>query len=321
MTVTLADIAKVEKSPFAKAVILDLLRQSDLLKLVSINSVPGLRMTGRRWQVLPSSQTRKINGGYAQSDGHTEEVNEGLFVYGGEVFVDRILQKAAGSLTEAPETTQMKMMVEALSYQINTDFINGDHVVNPEGFEGLRVRVANGLARQRVSLATAGDSLKVLANDANEQTFLDGLHEIVHKTGATALFMNEHTFLQFGAVLRRTMLYNMIKDQGYDKVWTMFGDAKLVDVGVQGDQATEIITSTEDPGDGGNDATSIYAVRFGSDDGLRMLQLEGTSPKPYKLGEDAWNLGNTMRIDWAIGMENVGKYAVGRLSGFKMAAI
>jgi hypothetical protein len=319
MAVTLADLAVMEKSPFAKAVIMDLLRKSDILNMVSVETVPGLRITGRRWKALPTMGNRKIGGSYTASDGDVEEVAESLFIYGGEVKVDRVLQLAAGSLTEAPVVTQTRMMVESLAYKFNYDFITGDHTVDVDTMEGLKVRVANGPARMTVELDSAGDALKVLASTANEQTFLDGVHELVYKTGANALIMNEDTLLKFGAVLRRVGLLSTATD-AFDRVWDKFGGARLLDVGVKSDLSTEIITSTEDPGDGGNDSTSIYGVRFGGDDGLRVLQLDGSSVRPYSLGESDSGPWEVHRIDWTIGLENVGRYAVGRLCGFKMAA-
>lgn len=110
----------------------------------------------------------------------------------------------------------------------------------------------------------------------------------------------------------------------------------MIDVGLKSDLATEIITGTEDPGDAGNDSTSIYVVRFGGishkdasgqttvmdDDGLRLIQLKGTSLSPYDLPEPT--AGNApiiaQRIDWAIGLRQAGRYSVVRLKGFKMAA-
>jgi hypothetical protein len=64
-------------------------------------------------------------------------------------------------------------------------------------------------------------------------------------------------------------------------------------------------------------------VRFDGEDGLRVIQLNGTDPTPY----DPNNGGELetapqfiRRIDWAVGLQQMGRYSVGVLNGFKMAA-
>jgi hypothetical protein len=101
---------------------------------------------------------------------------------------------------------------------------------------------------------------------------------------------------------------------------------RLVDVGMKGDQSTEIITSTETAPDSGTDGTSIYIVRFSGEDGLYLNQLQGTSPVPYdpiakgEGGPSGQGPQIARRIDWVIGLGVEGKYSLARLYNFKMAA-
>jgi hypothetical protein len=318
MAVTLNDLAKQAATPLGKAIIEDLLRQSKILQLAPIESVNGLRINHARWSVLPSIATRAVNGAYTESTGTTEQVQETLHIYGGEIKVDRVLELDKTAV-ESPMTTQAKMKTASLAYKFNYDVIAGDHAVDPNQMEGLAKRVTNLPARMTINLESAGDTLKVLASAANENTFLDGVHELIHKTQANCLLMNEATYLGFGQVLRRLSLNNTQKDN-YDRIWEMFGGAKLVDVGLQSDQSSEIISSSEVAGDAGTDSTSIYGVRFDGEDGLRVIQLAGTSPEPVDFGELQTQPQKMKRIDWAIGLQVIGKFAVGRLKGFKMAA-
>lgn len=346
MPVTLNEMAKITREPLGKAILLDLLRQSRILQMIPVDSVDALKVTDTRWATLPAVATRQISQAYAESTGTVEQVEDTLFIYGGDIAVDRVLLKV--NSVQNPLTLQGKMKVAALAARFNYDFINNNHAtLDLNGFEGLRTRVANQPARMTISLATAGDCLKVLASVANENLFIDAMHEALHKLGADAgdslkdvniaCFMNEGTFLGFGKVLRRVGLLSVNTDN-YGRIWNSFGPAKLVDIGLQSDQATEIITSTEDPGDGGADSTSIYLVRFGGitksdasgrtvvtdDDGLRLIQLAGTSPEPYDpLNGAEGGLGAApaivRRIDWVLGLKQAGRYSIVRLDGFKMA--
>ena len=320
MAVTLNDLAMVSTNPLAKAVILDLLRQSKILQLVPIESVSALKATAVRWQTLPSVSTRALNGTYTESTGQLEQVPETLHIYGGEINVDRVatLDK---SLVEDPMTTQTKMKVAAMAYKFNYDFVRGDHAVDPLGFEGLQKRVSNLPARMYIRASGTTDTLKILADAASEHAFVDKLHELVHVTGANALLMNETVFLAIGRVLRRLNLLSQNQDN-YGRVWTEFAGAKLVDVGLKADQTTEIIPLNETAEDAGTDSTSIYGVRFDGEDGFRIIQLNGTSTDPYDPigGEMQTKPARMRRIDWVIGLQNMGRYAIGRLYNFTPAA-
>lgn len=348
MAVTLNEVAKVSQTPLGKAVVLDLLRQSRILQLIPVDNVSALKVTDVRWQTLPTVATRNLNEAYTESTGTVEQVEDTLFIYGGDISVDRVLLKVKTLDGQNPLTIQGKMKTAALAARFNDDFINNDHTIDPKGFEGIKKRVTNQPARATIDLATAGDSLKVLASAATQMTFIDAIHTALHRLGVDqgnslkdaniAFFMNEGTFLGFGMNMRRNGLITVNTD-AYDRIFTTFGPAKLIDVGLKADQVTEIITDTEDPGDAGNDSTSIYAVRFGGishadasgrttvmdDDGVRLIQLTGTSPDPYdplQGAEAGAGLAPlvTRRIDWVLGLKQVGRFSVVRIKGFKMAA-
>ena len=97
-----------------------------------------------------------------------------------------------------------------------------------------------------------------------------------------------------------------------------------MEVGKKRDKSTEIITATEDPGDGGNDSSSIYAVRFDTSDGVHAIELEGaggpTVYDPLKGGEMESGPQYLRRIDWPVGLHQKSLYTIVRVKGFKMAA-
>lgn len=335
MAVTLNDVLKTQKDPMAVGFIKNLLRQSDLLKLIPLATIDTLEVEGTRWQTLPTTGTRKAGGTYTEASGATEQVKETVFIYGGDITIDRVLSKVKGKFTDEL-SNQVAMKSASLSSVINDYFINGDHSNSSyaDGFEGLKKRVSNMPSRMSIDLAQSTDSLKVLASTANENLFVDALHEAVKKVGGGmnqdltggfkgAIFCNETTYIGLGKALRRLNLLSQSTD-AFDRTFNVFNGFPLVDVGLKNDQSTEIITDTEDPGDAGNDASSIYVVRFGEDDGLHMIQLAGTSAAPYdpvKAGEGgATGPAFMRRIDWAIGLRGLGSYYAARIKGFKMAA-
>jgi hypothetical protein len=259
---------------------------------------------------MPSAGFRKLGGGYTESTGTVEPFTETLAILGGDFKFDRLANK--GTFYEDPLRTQQEMKTKAVAFQFNDTLVNGDHAVDADAFEGLKKRVSNMPARQTIDLAAAGDSLKVLANEANMQAFLDALHKAIkYVDGANALLCNETTQLQFGSMLRRLKLWTTMTDQ-HEHVWETFN------------KTTEMITSTEDPGDGGNDSTSIYAVRFDTSDGVHAIELEGaggpTVYDPLKGSEMEAGPQYLRRIDWPIGLTHKSQYVICRIKGFKMAA-
>jgi hypothetical protein len=134
--------------------------------------------------------------------------------------------------------------------------------------------------------------------------------------------MNEKSYLGIGQVLRRVGLTSDHMDT-YGRQWTTFdtsgGSVALIDIGLKVDQSTEIITSTEDPGDGGSDATSIYGVRYDAEDGFRGIQLE--APNVYQVAAEA-EAGpyGLWRCDWPYGFEQIGQYSAARITGFDFIA-
>jgi hypothetical protein len=322
MAVGLQDIIKQSASPMQKGFISDLLRYSDLLASIPFDTVDGLQVTAQRWQTLSAAGFRKLNGGYTEGTGTVEDVAETLALLGGDIKIDKVGDKVA-PLVEKPLVTQMKMKAKAVAFAFNDAFINGDQGSNPDTFEGLKKRVAGEPSRMTINIQGSTDSLKIFANTANELALLDALHQAVkYVDGATHIFMNENTYIKFGTLLRTLGLaYDTVNM--FDRKYPSFAGIPLVDVGLKGDKSTEIIFNTEDPGDAGNDATSIYVARMDSDDGLRGIQLKGMDMQvydPLNGNESESGPQYLRRIDWAVGLMNISQYAVCRISNIRMAA-
>lgn len=327
MAVVLTDYIKRLDDPLKKAFIMDLLRFSPIIDILPFESVEALMVNAERWETLPGAGFRKINSGYTESSGKTEEIQETLALLGGDVKIDKVL-------TRNTLPVQMEQKAKAVAFEYNDAFINGNQAVDPDSFEGLKQRVANAPSRQTIDLATGGVTLKVFASTANENAFIDALHRalkfvdfrassIITKLGgvpAASFFMNENSWLGVGQTLRRVGLLKDIEDQ-WDRVFESFRGAPLIDVGLQADKLTEIITNIEDAGDAADDSSSIYVARMGGSDGLMGIQLAGTDMNVY----DPLN-GNELesgpqflrRIDWPTGLMNTSQQSLVRIKGFKM---
>jgi hypothetical protein len=82
MAVTLNELAKVQTDVLSKAVFEDTLRQNKVLQIATIEDVPGFKVSASRWQTLPASSTRAINGSWTDATGVLEQVAETVHIYG-----------------------------------------------------------------------------------------------------------------------------------------------------------------------------------------------------------------------------------------------
>jgi hypothetical protein len=322
MAVSLIEYLKTAKEGLEKSFIEDLLRAWDVFGELKFKEVDGLTKDGNRWQTLPTVAFRKLNSGYTASEGTTEDTRETLSLLGGDIIIDRILARTKAQFRNQLEL-QKQMLVQAIAFKFADAFVNGSQAVDPDSFEGLKVRVSNAPSRMSINLEESGDAKKVLASDAKMEDFIDGVNKAVkYVNGATHAFTNEDNILKLQSVLRQSGNLTITKDS-FDRTIMTWNGVRFVDVGLKADKSTEIITSTETATDGGSDSTSIYFVRLDMSNGLHGLMLSGTSWKPYDPlsgGEMESKPSYIRRVDTAVGLENISQYSVARLYGFKMAA-
>lgn len=317
MAVTLADIAKQSEIPLKKGVLMALLRHAPVLEMLPFEDVSQLNNIAVRWSSLPSVGFRKINAGYSESSGTTEQVEESVKGFGGDVDLDTVFDHIT-NVIEDPRVTQTNMKLKALAYSFNYHFIQGGPAVDPDGFYGLYHRIDSLAARQKFAIGSAGTPHDVTASTANQHKFMDGIVKLFHLVGgADAFFCNFNTRLGFASVLRRLNLLDTSKDM-FDREVFAYNGAPIIDIGVRGDQSTEIILDTEDPGDGGTDTTSIVAVNFGAaDEGLVGMELTGKPFDAYWVGGEDHELEakpvRRLRVDWWCGLAGMGKYHSARM--------
>lgn len=331
MAVSIVDVAQASEDKLERGVLMQVLRASDLIGLLPWITKNTLRVRGTEWQELPDVGFRVYNGAYDEDTGKLDQWSDGLFPFGGDMYIEKQYE-GLDEMIESPAVTQSKMKLKALAMEFNYYFVDGAPAGG--GFTGIRHRIMTVLpARTRIDLATAGDCLKVFAAAANTHDMIDAMAQADKVVGgADAFLMNEDTYLRCASMLRRQGLLDVTRDM-WDRPINNYGNARLVDVGLRSDQTTEIMTSTEDPGDAGNDATSMYAVRFGPVDpetdetkmdgeglhGVQKNRLEVYDPLGGR--EMEARPAYIRRIDWPVTVSTLGDdFCIARIYGFRMRA-
>lgn len=322
MAYTLAQLAEVEIDVLKKGILENIIRDAPVTENLPFEGVSSLAVYGLRVKSLPDVAFRDINETYTEAtDAHVEEVWESVYVLGGEIRFDRLFQYVKNTVQD-PKTFQTAMKVKAAAFKFNDYFINGDHAVDPKGFEGLTKRVAAMPASQSIYYAgVAGDATAALdptAAIANARSFFDHLEEqwiATNQGNVTHIFCNQGMILGLGKALRYAGtnagvgMLDTGKDS-FDRTFYTYRGVKLFDMGLLKDQATQVITDTETANDAGADATSIYMASIGSG----LDQLTGIQLHPL-LSEQLPKTTSTsdgLLLEWPVGLCNFGSYCITR---------
>ena len=320
MAYTLAQLAKLETNPLTKYVIMNLLRQIKIMETLPFENVTALKVSALTWRTLPSVAFRDINGTHTEgTDGDVSEVWESLYILGGLVAFDRVFSKVTNTIKD-PKQMQMDMKIMSLALTFNDYFINGDLAVDPLGFEGLKKRIDNSPARQKVlPTASGATALDVTASVANVNRFwtaMERAHRSCNNGEVSAIMCNEDMLLGLGRSLRfinasAGNFLDVTKDSFERQILTYKG-APILDAGLKKDQSTEIITDTETAADAGSDGTSMYFMSFGMEQGITGIQLAPGLEVIPDAQKDVATVDKTL-IEWVLGLAGFGSYGVSRL--------
>jgi hypothetical protein len=319
MAITLGQVAKLERNPLRKMVIMNLLRHAKVLDTMPFENVNSLSNVAVRVTNLPDVAWRNINEDYTPSTGDVEQVYEGIYIFGGTFEADRIWKKVSGNMIKDPEQLQVDLFTEAMAYEMKDQFINGDHGTNRKAIQGLKKRIDNGPSRQKVRASSDTNILDPTASTANARLFLRKWNLAFDRAGGgvetpSAILCNEDLRTGLGAVLiylsaSASGLLDTTKDQFDREIYTYKG-VPIYDMGLKADQSTEIIPKTETAEDGGADATSAYFVPWSMEQGVYGIQLSNLEVEP---GLATKSTSKTTLIEWAVGLAGFGSYGPTRL--------
>ncbi len=259
------------------------LRESDILQVLPFDDCVSPSGGGSTMKykylrkVLPATaQFRKIGGEYTASAATKQEFEAALAIMGGEVQLDRVLNKVAGKWDNL--AYQVEEHIKAVVSLFHYTLINGDAVATaatdaPE-FEGLDSMLV-GTSTE----FNAGDAVIDLSNitntKANADQFYEALTLLIKSTNADALLMNTQTIAKIQTVAR-LLGYKTETEEAFGKKVTSIDGVRFMDLKnhytVQGGVA--VPNSVVGVNDG---KTDIYAVKFDVNDGFHGISLNGSA--------------------------------------------
>ncbi len=311
MALTLIESAKLSRDSLQRGVIETFVQESPLLGRIPLLSIEGNAYTYNQEGTLPGVEFRAVNAAYAESTGTVNPKSESLVILGGDADVDTFIVQTRGNLNDQ-RATQTRLKVKAASYKYQDSFVNGDVATDANGFDGLKKR----LTGAQVINASATKLPVVGTSDEARHAFFDKVDELLAALDgeADALFMNAAIQAKFRSSARRVGGWDMSRDEFGRGVETYNG-VPLLNIGKTA-VGGEIVPTTEPSGGGTptNDTSSIYAVRFGQDEGdggVTGLTNGGVQVKD--LGEIDSKPVMRTRIEFFCGLAVFGGRAAARL--------
>jgi hypothetical protein len=311
MAVTLAESAVLSANTLARGIMETFVIESPVLDRIPLMGIEGNAYAYNKESTLPGVAFRSVNEAYTESTGAFVQATESLVILGGDADVDRFIVQTRGNI-EDQRAAQTRLKVKAATYKYQDTFINGDVAVDTKSFDGLKKRLTGA---QVIDAATNG--LPVVGNGGTDThaffDMLDTLYAAV-SGGPDVIYTNSLLAARIKAAGRRIGGTSIIEDDINNKRTAMWNGVPIYDIGTNA-AGTRIIPQTETQGSS-SVASSIYAVKFGADEGdAAVTGLTNGGVQAYDLGELESKPAYRTRIEFYCGLALFGATGAARLRG------
>lgn len=268
------------------------LRQSDILQVLPFDDCVSASGGGSTMKykylrkVLPATaQFRKLNGEYEPSMATKQEYEASLAIMGGEVEMDRVLNKVAGNFDNL--AYQIEEHIKAVVSLFHYTLINGDAVAtagtDAPQFEGLDSMLAGTTTEFNNDKVIDLSNITNIKNNADE--FYEMLTLLIKSTDADALLLNTEMITKIQTVAR-ILGYKTETEEAFGKKVTSIDGIRFMNLQnhytVEGGVAVPnaVVKKGIKRTVGGSEATGltdIYAAKFDAKDGFHGISLNGSA--------------------------------------------
>lgn len=304
MALTLLEANKMNDGDIKKQAIIQMFAEnSDLLRVLPIDDIPGSSLTYDLESSLPGVGFRGINEAFSESTGVINPKTELLRIVGGDLDVDLQIVKQRGIRVR---DNHEAMKVKSLSLTITAAIINGDSESNPREFDGFRIRIGGSQLVEATKTAGTNGPLSLFKLDEAIDT-VDGVtHIIMSKTMRNLL--NSAARTNVGGDITWDLDEFGIRIAFYNGYPILIVDTDQTD--------TKIIDFNEAGPAGGVVSTSIYVVAFGED---KVMGIQNGGIDVRDLGEiDAKPVMRT-RVEWSFSIAVQHGRSIARIWGITQA--
>lgn len=284
---TLLEASKLNNfTEYQSAVIEIYSGSSDVLRVLPFQDIAGNSYSYNQESTLPGIGFRGYNEAYTASVGILNPVTERLVIAGGEVDVDKAIDKTMPGNREVQEA----MKIRALGLAWTRKFVKGDQTSDPREFDGLQTRITGD---QLMSAgATSGGAALSLAK----------LDELIDQVmDCNYLLMSKDMARKFSAAARSSTVGGYITFDRNDlgRRVLAYDGKEILTLDLDNEEA-EILPFTEAASTGGSTATSIYALSINP--GMLTGLQHNSGMEVSDLGELESKPAYRTRIEWLSGI-------------------
>ena len=311
MALTLAEAAVLSENDLQRGVIETFVQASPVLDRLPLMNIEGNAYAYNKEATLPGVAFRSVNEAYTESTGTFVQATESLVILGGDADVDRFIVQTRGNLNDQ-RAAQTALKVKAASYKFQDTFFNGDVAVDTKAFDGLKKRLTGS---QVIDAGTNGLAV-VGADDAARHAFFDKLEELMAAVagGPDVIYANRAVIAKIMSAGRRIGGAEIVRNDITGKREATWNGVPILDPGKTA-AGVDILPQTETQGSS-SAASSIYAVKFGGDEGDQAVTgLTNGGVQVYDLGELQEKPAYRTRIEFYCGLATFGGQSAARLRG------
>lgn len=333
MPITMADIGRLKETEFEQGIVETFVMESDLARLIPLETIGTTQVNTRRTNALPSVGWRKRGERFTGGNVGYEVVSDAVYHVGAEITIDKIDMRDKSPFVN-PLAYYTDAHVKAMAYEFNDKVINGDHATDEDEPEGLKVRIGNLASSQTVYGVSSGAELDVrpgTADEADAQALLYKIdmakYALDGHGGGKVIALTNADFIQ--ALKNALRVLNIYVDPtkpstGINERATsntlpsgrsfMWDNIEFIDVGPKADQTTPVVGTTTVNSQACRD---VYFVKLDTEKyfhGIQEYPMEIS--KPFMLDD---GLSWRVVIDWPVGFRHVHPKFASRLLGVRVA--
>ena len=286
MALTLVEAAKLAPDLLSQTVIEMFARESDILRVMPFENIPGGAVKYDREGALPGIGFRGVNEAYTESTGVMNPMVDSVVIAGGDLDVDRFITETRGQNQRAVQTS---MKIKALADTWTGKIIKGDSTTEPREFDGLQTRLTG---NQVISAGTTANGAALSLAKLDEA--IDAVDAPTH------LIMSKAMRRKLTAASRSTTVGGFItyNPDAFGRKVATYQDLPIL-VAYNNNGGTEVLPFTEAAASGTATATSIYVVSFGP---VRLVGIQNGGMSVRDLGELQTAPIYRTRVEWYAGI-------------------
>lgn len=296
MALTLIEAGKLTQDMLLRGVIETIISESWLLNYLPFMDMTGNALTYNQESTIPTTNFYSVGDTWTEETPTFAQKTARLAIMGGDADVDNFLQQTYANPNDLAASV-IASRAKSVGRKFSDTFFNGNSGVDPKSFDGLH------------TLIPAGQRYKAAANGANGgQVTLDDLDyfiDLVKPGKPDVLFLSKRTRRKLTQLRRAAAnVFETDRDQWGRRVEFYNGIPLVPD---------DFILDNRTVGTQAGTASTMYAVKFGYQDGVMGLQNGGV--QVVEVGNLETKDASRRRIKWYASLVNFRDISVAALEG------